>query len=150
MSTLSSWVKRNLLLLAWLQSIAAMLGSLYYSEIKHYTPCVLCWYQRIFMYPLVLILAVAYARKDHFVSKYVLPLASFGWLISLFHNLLYYKIIPEAAAPCQQGVSCTTRFVGYLGFITIPFMAFVAFSVIIVLVYLNSRYNQNTSSEKGI
>src|SRR5690348_8318165 len=92
------------LYVAWIQAIAATLGSLYFSEIAKFPPCVLCWYQRICMYPLVVILGVALLKRDKWVHWYVLPLATVGWLIGLYHNLLYYKILPESAAPCIQGV----------------------------------------------
>ncbi len=119
-----------ILYLAWIQSIVATLGSLYFSEVMKFPPCVLCWYQRIFMYPLVFILAVGMVRKDKKIHTYVLPLSVTGLLIAIYHNLLYYQIIPESMAPCVNGVSCTTKFIEWFGFITIPFLSLVAFSVI--------------------
>jgi disulfide bond formation protein DsbB len=119
-----------ILYLAWIQSIVATLGSLYFSEVMKFPPCVLCWYQRIFMYPLVFILAVGMVRKDKKIYTYVLPLSVTGLLIAIYHNLLYYQIIPESIAPCVNGVSCTTKFIEWFGFITIPFLSLVAFSVI--------------------
>jgi disulfide bond formation protein DsbB len=116
--------------LAWIQAIVATLGSLYFSEVMKFPPCVLCWYQRIFMYPLVFILAVGMVRKDKKIYTYVLPLSITGLLIAIYHNLLYYQIIPESMAPCVNGVSCTTKFIEWFGFITIPFLSLVAFSVI--------------------
>jgi len=97
------------------------------------------------MYPLVLILGVGILRKDKNVFDYALPLSIIGWLISVYHNLLYYKIIPESAAPCVAGVSCTTQFIEYFGFITIPFLSFLGFSIIIIslLIY---RKNQTTQA----
>lgn len=114
------------LLIAW----AAVVGSLFFSEILHFPPCTLCWYQRIFMYPLVVILSVGILRKNKDLPLYVLPLSLIGLAIGLYHNLLYYNIIPEAAAPCALGVSCTTKFVEYFGFITIPFLSMIAFGII--------------------
>jgi disulfide bond formation protein DsbB len=95
--------------IAWTQVLIATFGSLYFSEVMRLPPCVLCWYQRILMYPIVLIAAVGIIRLDKALATYVLPLSITGWLISLYHNLLYYKIIPESITPCQLGVSCTTR-----------------------------------------
>lgn len=118
------------LYLAWSQSLAAMLGSLYYSEIKHYTPCVLCWYQRIFMYPLVAIIAVGILRKDKNLPYYIFPLSIAGTLIALYHVLLQKGILPEAVAPCSIGASCLTKYTGYFGFITIPVMSLTAFVII--------------------
>lgn len=121
-----------ILYLAWLQSIVATLGSLYFSEVMKFPPCVLCWYQRICMYPLVFILAVGMIRKDKKIYTYVLPLSLTGLGIALYHNLLYYNILPEAAAPCVAGISCTTKFIQWFGFVTIPLLSFIAFAVITI------------------
>lgn len=118
---------------AWVLSLIATVGSLFFSEVLHFPPCTLCWYQRIFMYPLFFILTVGILKKDVVLPLYILPLASIGWLIALFHVLLYYKIIPDQLAPCALGVSCTTKFIEYFGFITIPFLSLVAFSSIIIV-----------------
>lgn len=129
-------MKEKLIYLAWIQSIIATIGSLYFSEIRHFTPCVLCWYQRILMYPLVLIIAVGILRKDKKIYQYVLPLTLTGTIVALFHNLLYYKILPESAAPCVAGISCTTRFFAWFGFITIPLLSLTAFLVITLCMVL--------------
>lgn len=142
-------LRENIIYLAFLQAIVAMAGSLFFSEILHFPPCVLCWYQRICMYPLVALLAVGIYFKDKHIYRYVLPLSIIGLLISIFHNLLYYKILPEAAAPCQLGVSCTTKFIQWFGFITIPFLSFVAFAVITaIMVWLLRQQRQPASSSK--
>lgn len=125
-------MKKNLIYLAWAQSIVATLGSLYFSEIKHYTPCTLCWYQRILMYPLVIIIAVGLHRHDKKLYQYVLPLSILGFLIALYHNLLQYGVLPESVAPCTLAASCTVKYTGYFGFITIPLMSLTAFTVITV------------------
>ena len=137
---LMQWIGKNALLLALVQAIIATLGSLYFSNIAGYPPCVLCWWQRIFMYPIILTLIVGIVRKDKLVHLYVLPAALIGWTISVFHNLLYYKIIPDALAPCTTGVSCTTKFIEWFGFITIPFLSFAAFSIIILLMFRHAKY----------
>lgn len=118
--------------IAWIQALAATLGSLYFSEILKLPPCTLCWYQRIFMYPLVFIIPIGVLTKDKRLPIYVLPLAVVGGIIAVFHNLLYYGIIPEAQAPCQLGVSCTTKFFEWFGFVTIPLLSLMGFVVIIV------------------
>ncbi len=128
--------KKYLLYLAWLQSVSATLGSLFYSEIMHYNPCVLCWYQRILMYPLVILIAVGILRKDAKLDLYVLPLSIIGMLISFYHVLLQKGFLPESVAPCAIGASCTVKYVGYFGFITIPVMSFAAFSLITLCLYL--------------
>ncbi len=139
-ATAKAWIGKNALLLALIQAIAAFLGSMYFSNIAHYPPCSLCWYQRIFMFPLVLTLAVGIIRRDRLAHLYVLPAALIGWTISVFHNLLYYKIIPDALAPCSAGVSCTTKYVEFFGFVTIPLLSFIAFSVIILLMFRHARF----------
>jgi disulfide bond formation protein DsbB len=123
--------------LAWIQSIVATLGSLYFSEVMKFPPCVLCWYQRICMYPLVFILAVGMIRKDKKIYTYVLPLSLTGLSIAMYHNLLYYNILPESAAPCVAGVSCTTKFISWFGFVTIPLLSLIAFSVITVCMLIS-------------
>jgi disulfide bond formation protein DsbB len=124
------------LYIAWFQALIAIIGSLYFSEILKYPPCVLCWYQRIAVYPLVIFLAVGIIRKSKDIVYYVLPLTVVGWAISVYHNLLYYKILPESAAPCLAGVSCTTKFIEYFGFITIPFLSFLALTLINICLFL--------------
>lgn len=137
-------LKDRLYYIAWTQALIATFGSLYFSEVMHLPPCVLCWYQRILMYPIVLIGAVGIIRRDKALPFYVLPLSVLGWFISLYHNLLYYKIIPESITPCQLGVSCTTRQIEWLGFITIPLLSFVAFTVINACFILYSRMERKT------
>lgn len=116
--------------IAFAIALISTLGSLYFSEIQHFPPCVLCWYQRIAMYPLIPILAAGISLKDKKLPYYVLPLSIFGMLIAFYHNLLYYKILPESAQPCLFGVSCTSKFIEWFGFITIPFLSFMAFFII--------------------
>jgi len=118
------------LFVIWLVSLVATLGSLFFSEVMGLPPCVLCWYQRICMYPLVPITTVGLLTSDRATTRYVWPLAVAGLAIASYHNLLYYGIIPDSITPCTQGVSCTTRQIEWLGFITIPLMSLTAFAVI--------------------
>lgn len=119
-----------LLYVAWFQALVATLGSLYFSEVMELTPCILCWYQRILMYPLVAVLTVGILRRDAGTWMTVLPLSALGMAIAVYHNLLYYGVLAESAQPCRLGVSCTTRQIEWLGFVTIPLMSLAAFSVI--------------------
>lgn len=128
------------------QATIAMLGSLYLSDIAGYPPCLLCWYQRIAMYPLVLIFIVGIRRADQSAWYYTAPLTFIGWLISIYHNLLYFKIIPESIKPCQAGISCTTKYIEWFGFVTIPFLAFVAFSIILVAMWAHYKYVLKTNA----
>jgi disulfide bond formation protein DsbB len=119
-----------LLPLAWAQSIVATLGSLYFSEVMNFTPCDLCWYQRVCMYPLMAVFGVALWRRDPNVRAYALPLTAIGWLIAGYHTLEQYAILPTNPAICGVGLSCTTLWINWFGFITIPLLSFTAFTVI--------------------
>jgi len=129
----------NLIFLAWIISCIATLGSLFFSEVIGYPPCVLCWYQRIAMYPLVIIFAVGSFSSDKTVFRYSFPLALIGWITALYHILLYNGIIPEEASPCVEGVSCSSVFINWFGFITIPLLSFTAFSLILTLLFLYKK-----------
>jgi disulfide bond formation protein DsbB len=113
----------------WVVSLVATLGSLFFSEVMRLPPCVLCWYQRIAMYPLVPLTTVALLRRDDGVRPFLWPFVASGLAISIYHNLLYYHLLPESITPCAQGVSCTERQIEWLGFITIPLLALTAFVV---------------------
>ncbi len=121
-------IRRSILpYLAWIIALVATVGSLFFSEVMGLPPCVLCWYQRIAMYPLVLIIGSGIITQDTRMKFYALPLCVCGLVISIYHNLLYYGILPESIIPCTAGVSCTSRQIEWLGFITIPLMALTAF-----------------------
>lgn len=85
------------------------------------------------MYPLVLIFLIGVLTTDKSALKYSLPLTAIGWIIAAYHNLLYYEILPESAAPCVQGISCTSEHINWFGFITIPLLSFTAFTLILIL-----------------
>lgn len=125
--------------LAFLLNLIAFCGSMYFSNVMMLPPCVLCWYQRICIFPLVFIFATGFFRKDENVFWYALPLNVTGFLISLYHNLLYFKIIPESIIPCTSGISCTSKQIEYLGFITIPFMALTSLTLTFILLMLFYR-----------
>jgi disulfide bond formation protein DsbB len=115
--------------LAWLVAVASLLGSLYYSEIAGYPPCSLCWYQRIAMYPLAVVLGIAAWRGDRGIRRYAMPLVVVGGLIAVYQYVLGY--LPEGEVlGCSIDVSCTERFVWEFGFVDFPFMSFVAFLAI--------------------
>jgi disulfide bond formation protein DsbB len=135
-SSFTAWVT---IFSAWLVASVATLGSLFFSEVMMFPPCVFCWYQRICMYPLVVILSAGLFPVSKSVIKFSVPLALIGWVIAVYHNLLYYKILPESAAPCVRGISCTTVYIEWLGFITIPLLSFLAFSAILILLFLTNK-----------
>lgn len=126
-------IKDSLTQIAFCLAVVATAGSLFFSEVMKLPPCVLCWYQRIFMYPLVFIFAVGLFRKSKDTFIHATILASVGLFISIYHNLLYYKLIPENITPCTTGVSCTSKQIEWLGFITIPFLSFVVFTLITII-----------------
>ena len=126
-------MKENLLKFAFIVSIISTVGSLFFSEVLKFPPCVLCWYQRIFMYPLVVILAIGLWKKDKNLPFFVLPLSIAGTIVAIYHNLLYYGIIPESIAPCTLGISCSTKQVEWFGFITIPMLSLFSFLTISIL-----------------
>ncbi len=126
----------NILFFAWLVVLIATLGSLFFSEVMEFPPCTLCWYQRILMYPLVIIFLVGLFPLDKNIFRYSIGFVVLGWLSALYHNLLHYEVISEAMVPCSQGVPCSTKYIEFLGFITIPMLSFIAFSIILTLLLL--------------
>ncbi len=128
------FLSNKAILFAFIVSLTATLGSLFYSEIAKYDPCKLCWFQRIFMYPLPFIFGVALWKKDKGVIKYALALSIVGGLIALYHYLLQTGIVPDGACGVVgYSVSCSQRFVMEWGYITIPMMSLTAFVYIIAL-----------------
>jgi disulfide bond formation protein DsbB len=137
-------MKNHHLLAAWLVSIAAMLGSLYFSEIRHFIPCTFCWYQRILMYPLTIIIGTAYYYGDHKAHRYVLPLSVLGMAVSAYHITLQKIPFMHEFEMCTSGVPCSGEYINWLGFITIPVLSFTAFSAItIFMVIFKKRTSQD-------
>jgi len=118
---------------AWLIAAVSTLGSLFFSEVMELIPCVLCWYQRIFLFPLAIILLIGLFPLDKKVVNYSLPLAIIGLLFTVYHCLLFFGVIPENLQPCSQGVSCTDDNMELFGFLPIPLLALIAFLMIIIL-----------------
>src|SRR3989338_5078143 len=137
MQIVSGFVKKYAIYLAFLQVWTAVLGSLYFSEIKGLTPCFLCWVQRIFMYPLIFILTVAILRKDRNVAYYVLPLSVTGALVGLYQYLLQMTPLSRVeAVTCSATAPCSAIQIMFFGFITIPFLSMTAFIVISALMLI--------------
>ncbi|MEK7437623.1 MAG: disulfide oxidoreductase [Pseudomonadota bacterium] len=132
----SNWM---LLFACWMIASVSTLGSLFFSEIMGFQPCVLCWYQRIAMYPLVLILPVGMFPIDLNVVRYALPLSLLGTLLALFHLLLVAGYIPESIKPCVQGVPCSEVQIEWFGFVTIPLLSGLSFLLISALLILIHR-----------
>lgn len=132
------------LYIAWIQAIVATVGSLYLSLVLHWTPCVLCWYQRTMMYPLVLVIGAGILKEVIDIEYLVLPVTFVGLIISLYHNLLMYGVISEKLAPCTAGVSCTLPYHFYFGFLTVPLLSFTAFAVITVCMFIYHNGKKKT------
>jgi len=135
-SSNSSW---TIIFICWIVASVSTLGSLFFSEIMDFPPCALCWYQRIFMFPLVLIFLAGLFPFDKNIIKYTLPLALAGWGFAFYHYLLYSGFIPKSLQPCSQGVSCTEIYLDLFGFLTIPMLSLISFSTIVALLFMLKR-----------
>jgi disulfide bond formation protein DsbB len=120
---------------AFVVAALAMAGSLYFSEIAHFEPCRLCWYQRIAMYPLVVILGIAAWRRDVGVRRYAVPLAAIGAVISTYHYALEWFPWLDSGV-CSVTLPCTLVWFRELGFISLPYLALSAFLLIIALLWV--------------
>lgn len=129
--------------LAWLASLLAMGGSLYYSEVVGFAPCLLCWYQRIAMYPLVAVLGIGLLRSDPTVWRFAIPLPLIGLVISAYHALLQFRPALEIGS-CGEGVPCSGRYLAIFGFVSIPWMAGGAFLFIAALLVALGRSESST------
>ena len=132
----------GLVLAAWVVALSATLGALFIGEVMGREPCVLCWYQRAFMFPLAVVLAIACFVWDPGVGRYALPLAAMGWFVALYHNLLYAGFIPQRIEPCGTGPSCSSADMITLGWVPIPTLSLGAFTAIIVLLILARRSSE--------
>jgi disulfide bond formation protein DsbB len=122
----------NAIWLAWIVALVCTIGSLIYSEVVHFVPCRLCWFQRIAMYPLSIILLVGALRREAVVRFYALPIALIGLGISIYHNVVQFFPSLEGGS-CDPLNPCSARSIAVLGFIDLPFMAGAGFIVISVL-----------------
>ena len=121
-------------------AIAAALGSLFYSNIAGFAPCVLCWWQRIFLYPQAIILAMSAFIKDKHIRAFCLVFSVLGAAVSLYHSYLQFggnPLIPCAAAGAS--ISCTFRYFLEFGYVTIPTMALTTFTILILLMLLKKN-----------
>ena len=128
-----------MLFVCWMLVTGATLGSLFFSEIMELPPCSLCWYQRIFMFPLPLIMLMGLFPFDVKVVRYALPLGLGGCTVALYHSLLHLGIIPASAAPCRQGVPCSATSLDLFGFLSIPMLSLLAFSTVVTLLIILKR-----------
>ena len=127
------------LFLAWLVALSAMLGALFLGEVMGIAPCVLCWYQRIAMFPLVLILGLGLLPFDAHSVRYALPLAGIGWVIALYHCLLYWGLLAKDLVPCGEGAACGDLKATLFSFVSVPLLSLTAFSLILILLFFVKR-----------
>ena len=128
--------KWELLFAAWLIALTSTLGALFIGEVMGQTPCLLCWYQRAFMFPLAIVLAVACFRSDVGGWVYALPLAAIGWLLAGYHSLLFVGAVSEAVVPCGASLSCSGADMTILGGVPIPILSLGAFTAIILFILI--------------
>jgi disulfide bond formation protein DsbB len=128
-----------LIFIAWIVVTIATLGSLFFSEVMDVPVCELCWYQRITMYPMVLILALGLFPYDPKVVRSAGPMAAIGWLIALFQVLMIAGIIPKSIQPCVQGIPCSETHLSLLGFLNIPTLSLITFSLIGILLIFTKK-----------
>ncbi len=140
-------MRRSALGLAATVAVVSLAGSLYLSEVAHFLPCRLCWYQRIAMYPLAVVLVVAALRRDAAVRWYAIPLAVGGLAISLWHLGVEHLGIGEGA--CDIANPCSIRWVEHFGFVTIPFMAACGFVAIAVLTAVADPFADDDADVDG-
>ena len=138
------WV---LIFICWIIAMAALFGSLFFSEVMGLKPCVLCWWQRIFIYPLAVLFLVGLFphgnKVDRSVVRYTLPLAVIGLGFAIYHYLVYSGFIPESLQPCSEDLSCAEINLELMGFVTIPMLSIFAYSAIIALLLVfRKKVNQ--------
>ena len=122
--------KINPFLFPWIVSIVATTGSLFFSEVMKFIPCTLCWYQRILMYPLVILFGFGFFTRDKNIFVYTYPMILMGNIISFYHYGIQKFHFYHPMQLCSSGVPCTGIYINWFGFITIPFLSFIAFSLL--------------------
>lgn len=127
----ANFIGERAVLLSFLVALAATGGSLFYSDIAGFAPCLLCWWQRIFLYPQTILLLIALIVKDRHVRLHSIVLSSIGALIGLYHTFITFG--GEGIIPCSAtGPSCTTLYFLNYGYITIPTMSLTVFILILL------------------
>ena len=124
----------TLLFTAWLVALGCTLSALFIGEVLGQAPCALCWYQRIAMFPLAVILGIACLRADFKVRYYAVPLALVGTAIAIWHSGLYLGWIPQGIEPCGQGPSCASDDMTIFGGVPLPVISAGAFILIVGLI----------------
>jgi hypothetical protein len=140
---IQQFAARNILVLGFLISFAALVTSQVYERVIGYPPCEFCWYARVFFYPQVILFGIALAKKDLRVLPYAMGLTIAGLVISTYHSIV--TVVGESPLPCDAtGVSCLTRYVYQYGFISIPLMGLVGFALIFLLIQTSKKASTAT------
>ena len=143
-NVVTTFASKYSILLATFILSASVAGSLYYSVVLGYDPCVLCWYQRILIYPQLIIFAIAIWKKRTDVWQYTVPMSVIGLLVALYHNFLPY--FESVGLGCgSSGPSCSKLYVFAFGYLTIPVMSLTVFAILIILSITNNVTRQNES-----
>ena len=137
LSTVTSVVEEYGYYLTLVVALVATLGSLYFSEVRQFEPCRLCWFQRIMMYPIGILALVGIIKQDEYLPNYVLPLSVIGFCISIYHILIQNGVIVQSSG-CTT-VLCSIKYINWFGFISIPVLAGTAFLMISILMFTSLR-----------
>ena len=140
------YVKHHALYVAWTVSIISMLGSLYYSEVQRLVPCTLCWYQRIVMYPLVVLIAIGILKNDHDVKHYLIPLSATGLLIAVYQVMLQQGWVKDFEV-CSATANCAVKQAVWLHVVTIPMLSLFAFIIITIAHIIHQHYDELESKK---
>ena len=137
-----SFISKHFLFIGFLISFFAVALSFFYSDVIGYAPCFLCWLQRIFFFPQVILFGVAFIKKDRKVIQYAFPLILIGLLISLYHNFIYY--FNESLTPCDAtGISCVQKLVNEIGgYASIPMFSLTMFSTFMIILLVAHYYKK--------
>ncbi len=148
MNKLLKIIDQNLIEITFFVSAAAVCASMILSLAAGLEPCTLCWYQRILLFPVPLILLVGAIRKDKYVMSYILPFLVLGLIIAGYHTLLQWGVIEEAVKTCSlTGPACDQPEIKLLGFLTIPFGSFLSFAAVTALA---TRQIHNVGNKLGV
>lgn len=139
------WLSASSRYIAHLAATLATVGSMFMSDVLGWPPCILCWYQRIFMYPLAFIIPIGLMRRDRKLHLYVLPLAVIGAFISLYHYGVTKRLVPSP--PCVSNIPCENGWINWFGFINVPFLALIAFIVIIFMMLISTSISIDVDDE---
>ena len=137
---ISRWISSNAMMIGFVVALGAVVGSLIYSNIIGYPPCILCWYQRIAIFPLPILFLIGHIKKDRNLALAALILSGYGLVVNIYHNFIDWG--GSEFISCGAGPSCLQRFVAEFGFVTIPLMSgVILFSALVVSIFALQKKN---------